>query len=49
MSNNNVKTKSYAFAIRIVNLNKFLTQEKKEFVLAKQIVRSGTAVGALIM
>lgn len=40
--------KSYAFAIRIVNLYKYLINEKKEFVLAKQLLRSGTAIGALI-
>lgn len=40
--------KSFAFAIRIVNLFKFLTTEKREFVLSKQLLRSGTAVGALI-
>ena len=40
--------KSFAFAIRIVNLFKFLTTEKREFVMSKQLLRSGTAVGALI-
>lgn len=40
--------KSFAFAIRIVNLFKFLSTEKREFVLSKQLLRSGTAVGALI-
>ena len=39
--------KSYAFAVRIVKLNIFLI-EKKEFSLSKQIVRSGTAIGALL-
>jgi four helix bundle protein len=39
--------KSFAFAIRSVKLSQFLT-EKKEFVLAKQVMRSGTAIGALI-
>ena len=45
---NIVANKSYSFAIRIVNLYKLLSQEKKEFVLSKQILRSGTAIGALI-
>lgn len=45
---NIVADKSYAFAIRIVNLYKYLINEKKEFVLAKQLLRSGTAIGALI-
>jgi len=40
--------KSYTFALRIVNLQKYLVAEQKEFVLSKQILRSGTAVGALV-
>ncbi|WP_419033208.1 four helix bundle protein, partial [Dysgonomonas gadei] len=40
--------KSYAFAVRIVNLVQFLRKEKSEYVLSKQILRSGTAIGALI-
>ena len=47
-SENVLKTKSYAFALRIVKLYKHLTGEKKEFVLSKQVLRSGTAIGALI-
>lgn len=43
-----LKEKSYLFAIRIVELNRFLCSQKKEFVLSKQVVRSGTAIGALI-
>ena len=43
-----LKIKSYKFAIRIVKLYQFLSGEKKEFVLSKQILRSGTAIGALI-
>jgi four helix bundle protein len=42
-----LKTKSFAFAIRIVNMNQYLQKEKKEFVLSKQVLRSGTAIGAL--
>jgi four helix bundle protein len=45
---NTVAEKSYSFAIRIVNLYKYLSNEKKEFVLSKQLLRSGTAIGALI-
>ena len=45
---NVIKTKSFLFAIRIVNLFKFLTQDKKEFVISKQLLRSGTGVGALV-
>ena len=43
---NVIKTKSYLFAVRIVNLYKFLTEEKKEFVMSKQLLRSGTSIGA---
>ena len=45
-SNNVIQQKSYAFAIRIVKLHKYLVQEKKEFVLGKQLLRSGTSIGA---
>lgn len=45
---NIVASKSYAFAIRIVRLYKLLSAERREFVLSKQLLRSGTAVGALI-
>lgn len=45
-SNNIIQEKSFAFAIRIVNLYKHLISEKKEFVLAKQLLRSGTSIGA---
>ena len=45
---NVIKEKSFAFAIRIVNLHRFLATEKKEFVLSKQLLRSGTAIGALV-
>ena len=40
--------KSFAFAIRIVNLYKFQVEKNKEFVLSKQILRSGTSIGANI-
>lgn len=43
-----VKSKSYAFAVRIVKLYQFLNSEKKEFVLSKQLLRCGTSVGALV-
>ncbi len=43
-----LREESYAFAIRVVRLNQFLCNEKKEYVLSKQLLRSGTAVGALI-
>ena len=46
MKENVIADKSRSFAIRIVNLYKFLTEEKKEFVLSKQLLRSGTSIGA---
>jgi four helix bundle protein len=45
---NPVVDKSFAFAIKIVNVCRTLSSEQKEFVLSKQLLRSGTAVGALI-
>jgi len=43
-----LRDKSYMFAIKIVKLSQYLQSEKKEFVLSKQILKSGTAIGALI-
>jgi four helix bundle protein len=45
---NMLLVKSFSFAIRIVKLYQYLVAEKKEYVLSKQLLRSGTAVGALI-
>lgn len=47
MKTNPIKTKSFEYAVWIVHLNQFLTTEKKEFVLSKQLLRSGTPIGAL--
>ena len=41
-----IQDKSFRFAVRIVNLCKYLQKEKKEFVLSKQILRCGTSIGA---
>ena len=46
MNENIAVEKSFAFAVRIVNLHKFITQKNKEYVLSKQILRSGTSIGA---
>ena len=46
--NNVVQEKSYAFAVRIVKVYKYLCEEKKEFTLSKQLLRSGTSIGANI-
>ena len=43
---NIIADKSKKFAIRIINLYKYLLKEKKEYVLSKQLVRSGTSIGA---
>lgn len=47
-SNNIIQTKSYAFAVRIIKLYQYLIKEKKEYNLSKQILRSGTSIGANI-
>ncbi|MFC6224674.1 four helix bundle protein [Hymenobacter artigasi] len=46
MKDNIIVDKTYAFASRIVKLHKYLTQEQREYVLSKQILRSGTSIGA---
>lgn len=48
MKPNILKEKSYAFSLRIIKLFQFLSGEKREYVLSKQILRSGTSVGANI-
>ena len=44
--NNVIRDKSFEFSVRIVNLYKYLTTEKRETVLSKQVLRSGTSIGA---
>ena len=46
MKKNITQSKTYAFAIRIVELYKLITIERKEYVLSKQLLRSGTSIGA---
>ena len=41
-----IRTKTLDFAVRIVNFYKYLCEDKKEFVMSKQILRSGTSIGA---
>lgn len=48
MKENVVKNKSFAFAVRVVKLYQFLCEQKKEYVLSKQLLRSGTIVGAMV-
>jgi four helix bundle protein len=47
-SDNAVQIKSYDFALRIIKVYKYLSQERKEFVLSKQLLRSATSIGANI-
>ena len=48
MSNNVVELKSRSFALRIIKLYRYLCNEKNEYVISKQILRSGTSIGANI-
>jgi len=48
MKENVIKDKSYVFALRVIKAYKFLSEDKREFVLSKQMLRSGTAIGALV-
>lgn len=41
-----IKVKSYEFSLRVIKLYKHLTEDKKEYILSKQILRSGTSIGA---
>lgn len=48
IEDNIIRIKSFDFAIRIIKLHQFLVNKKKEYVLSKQILRSGTSIGALV-
>jgi four helix bundle protein len=48
MMKNIIAIKSYAFAIRIVKAFKVLTDEKRDYTLSRQLLKSGTAIGALV-
>lgn len=48
MKENIVKNKSFVFAVKVVKLYQFLCEQKREFVLSKQLLRSGTSVGAMV-
>jgi four helix bundle protein len=45
---NPIRDKSFAFAVRVVQAYKILMSDKKEFVMSKQLLRSGTSVGAMV-
>lgn len=48
MNNNIVQSKSFAFALRAIKIYQYLTEKKKETILSKQILRSGTSIGTNI-
>ena len=48
MKQNPIKNNSFAFALRVVKLAKFLDVSQREFVLSRQVLRSGTSIGALV-
>jgi four helix bundle protein len=48
MHDNILKNKSYSFSIRIIKLSQYLIEKKQNWVLSKQVLRSGTAIGALV-
>lgn len=48
MKENVIKTKRFAFSLRIIKLYPYLQSEKKEFILSKQLMRSGSSIGAMI-
>jgi len=43
-----LRTKSFAFAVRIINLSKYLKVEQREYLMSQQVLKSGTAIGALV-
>ncbi|MDD4181917.1 MAG: four helix bundle protein [Victivallaceae bacterium] len=48
MNENPAQLKSYLFALRMIKMYQHLTKEKREFILSKQVLRSGTSIGANI-
>lgn len=48
MKENIILNKSYSFALEVIKVYQHLSSDKKEFILSKQLLRSGTAIGALI-
>ena len=48
MENSILRNKSFQFALRIIKLSQYIQREHQEYILSKQILRSGTAIGALI-
>lgn len=48
MKENVIKIKSFEFALRAIKLYQYLTETKKEYILSKQFLRSGTSIGAIV-
>ena len=48
MKKNVIRDKSFAFALRIIKMYQFLCDNKREFILSKQLLRSGTSIGAMV-
>lgn len=48
MKDNLIKDKSFRFAVRVINLCKFLVKEHNEYIISKQIFKSGTSIGAMV-
>ena len=48
MKENILKEKSFLFAVRMVNLYKFLKKQHSEYVISQQLIRSGTSIGAIV-
>ena len=47
--NGNIERKSFLFSVRVVKLARYLQEEKKEYILSKQLIRAGTSIGANIV
>ena len=45
----NIERKSFLFSVRVVKLSRYLQEEKKEYILSKQLIRAGTSIGANIV
>ncbi len=48
MKENLIRTKTFAFALRVVSLYKLLSDVRREFIISKQLLRSGTSIGAMV-
>ena len=48
MQGDNIQEKTFYFAVRVVKLGEHLKREKQEYIISKQLLRSGTSVGALV-